>query len=137
MKKIISLSLLVGLFLLPIAAVYSVGEAFEITGLKFCLGGDENRNPINVTDKFSAGTQEVYAWFAWKNAPKSQAIIAKWSFESEDVPILDSPVVLTRKSDQGVLTLKMPKDKTFPAGDYRLDLEADGKVIKSATFKVE
>ena len=114
-------------------------DPFEITDIKFCQNVDKNRNPIDMTSKFPAGTQVIYAWFSWKNAPRSQKIIAGWHYVSEDIHILDTPITLTRRSDQGVLSLRMPKDKSLPEGSYRLDISIDEKtkkVLKSASFTV-
>ncbi|MBI4394932.1 MAG: hypothetical protein HY583_01930 [Candidatus Omnitrophica bacterium] len=125
------------LFLLPIFNLQAAfSESFEITNVKICLKVDRNRNPIHVTNKLPGGTQNVYAWFSWKNAPKSQTITARWHYVSEDIHILDSPVTLTRHSDQGVLILRMPEDKPLPSGMYRMDIEADGKVLNSTSFTV-
>ena len=111
-------------------------DPFEISEVKFCRNVDKNRNPGDVTSKFPQGTQTIYAWFSWKNAPRSQKITAGWHYVSEDIHILDTPITLTRRTDQGVLSLKMPKDKSLPEGSYRLDIAADGKVLKSASFTV-
>ena len=137
MKKLLALPIIVLLILSQSANADAAStEQFEITDLKLCRSTDENRRPINVTSEFPAGTHDIYAWFAWKNAEKNQQITAKWEYASEDIHILDTPVTLTRRSEQGVLSLRMPKEKSLPSGTYRLDIEASGKVLKSASFTV-
>ena len=108
--------------------------AFKITDLKICQDVDKDRNPIKITNEFPAGTSAVYAWFAWEGGKAGFQITAKWHYATEDIHILDFPVTLTRTSDRGVIILRMGTGKTLPPGSYRLDIEAGGKVIKSALF---
>lgn len=121
----------------PLSWAGTPSERFEITDIKLCRNVDENRRPIEITSKFPAGTQTIEAWFAWKNAQSNrEKIIAKWYYTSEDIHILDFPVTLTRRSDSGVILLKLPPGKTLPSGSYRLDIEVGGKTVKSADFTV-
>ena len=112
------------------------GGTFEITNLKLCTGVDENRKPIQITSKFPAGIQTVYGWFSWKEADPNLKMTARWFYETENIHILDFSITLTRRSNEGAVSLQMPGGKNLPDGSYRLDLEVNGKVVKSAAFTV-
>jgi hypothetical protein len=106
----------------------------EIIDAQMSLGLDANRRPVEITSEFPPGTLEVYCWFSWKNANPGLQITARWYYTSGNIHILDYPLTLTRVSDNGALSLRMPPGKTLPAGSYRLDLEVKGKVLKSVSF---
>ena len=107
---------------------------FKITELKLCQEVDKDRNPVKITTEFPAGTNTVYAWFAWKDAERGLKITAHWHYTTENIAILDFSVALNRSADHGVIMLRMGEGKTLPAGSYRLDIEVDSKVIKSISF---
>jgi hypothetical protein len=114
----------------------SVPAAFKIAEVKICADVDDNRQPLGVTSEFPAGTREVYGWFSWKNAAIGLPVLSRWYYETANIQILTLSVALTRVSDHGVVSLKMPEGKTFPSGSYRLDLSVRGKVVKSVPFTV-
>ncbi len=112
------------------------GPVFRLVDVKMAMGADENRNPVDVTNEFPAGTEKIYAAFTWENAESNLQVVARWYYTSEDIHILDSSFTLTRRSEKGVTTLTMPKGKPLPPGDYRLDFEIKGKKANSVEFKV-
>ena len=123
-------------FALPHAESGS-GEPFEITEAVMCADfNKESRKPIAVTSEFPKGTKVVHSWFSWKNAAPGLKFIARWHFVSGNIHILDLPVTLTRHMDHGIVSLEMPKGKTFPAGSYRLDFEYEGRTVKTISFTV-
>lgn len=113
-----------------------LAPSVEITEIKTSLGIDANRRPVDVASEFPTGTNGVYCWFSWKNAPLNLPMKVRWFYTSGDIHILDYPLTLTRVSDNGALSLRMPSGKILPSGSYRLDLEVKGKVIKSISFAV-
>jgi hypothetical protein len=134
-KRIIRTAFVSFTFLLT-ASFALAASSFEITDIKMCKQVGEDRKPMGVTTAFPPGTQTVHAWFAWKNGEPGFKVVAKWNYASENIRILDYPFELTRVADNGIVSLRMPAGKSLPDGTYRLDFEADGKVVKSATFKV-
>ena len=101
-----------------------------------CQSVDANRMPQGITSTFSPDTANVTCRFSWKNAKPNLQLVAKWHYASQNLLILDFPITLTRTSDSGTVSLQMPQGKTLPSGAYRLDLKAEGKVVKSIPFTV-
>lgn len=114
----------------------AVPEGFEISDAKMCAEVNADRKPVRVTSEFPPGTRDVYCWFAWKNARPGLRITSRWYYEAASIHILTLPVSLTRVSDDGVLSLRMPEGKTLPPGSYRLDLSIGKKVLRSVPFTV-
>lgn len=110
--------------------------SLEITEAAMSLGIDADGNPVEVTSEFPLGTETVYCSFSWKGGKPGLTVLARWHYTSGDIRILDTTFNLTRVSDRGVLSLKMPPGKPLPAGEYRLDIESKGKVLKSVSFTV-
>jgi hypothetical protein len=114
----------------------SVPASFKIAEATMCADVDDDRQPLGVTSEFPAGTREVYGWFSWKNAAIGLPVLSRWYYETANIQILTLSVALTRVSDHGAVSLKMPEGKTLPSGSYRLDLSVRGKVVKSVPFTV-
>ena len=89
------------------------GPVFRLVDVKMAMGADENRNPVDVTNEFPAGTEKIYAAFTWENAESNLQVVARWYYTSEDIHILDSSFTLTRRSEKGVTTLTMQKANRF------------------------
>lgn len=111
--------------------------SFQLTEAVMCRELGPDREPVRTSPNFLSGTEKISTCFTWKNAPARMEILARWFYTSEDLFILDLPIVLTRKSNTGLTSLKMASGKTFPPGSYRVDFEARGKVLKSVPFEVE
>lgn len=114
---------------------------FEITDAKTCLEISADRTPVTVVSEFSPQTNQVHCWFAWQNAKRDLKLTARWYNTSEGLHILDFPLTLTRRSDQGAVSLKMPQGRSLPVGAYRVDFSLDSvlgpKVVKSVPFTVQ
>ena len=115
-------------------------DSFEITEAKTCSDVDADLKPVDVSSEFPAGTDHVRCWFSWKNAKRGMKLTARWYNTAEDIHILDYPLTLTRRSDNGIVSLQMSKGKTLPPGSYRVDLATDvrlrSRVVKSVPFTV-
>lgn len=123
--------------LLSISACARPAESFEITDARLtALMSTDQKQPAESTSQFPQGTEAVYCWFSWKGAKPGSKLTARWYYTSGDIHILDYSFPLTRISDKGVLSLKMPPGKFLPPGSYRLDMEIKGRVMKTIPFSV-
>lgn len=111
--------------------------SFEVTEAKMATDVNADRQPLNTTSEFPPGTDQVHCWFAWKNARPGLPLTARWHYQTDRINILNLRVALNRASDTGAFTLRMPPGKTLPPGEYRIELEVKGKLVKSVPFTVQ
>ena len=123
--------------LLASCATLGTRMALRLTDVKMCRGLSETQQPHEVTTTFPAGTEAVYCWFSWQEAPPNTELVSRWTYVTDNLHVLDVPVRLTRDTSSGVFVLRMPAGKPFPGGMYPVELLADGKVIRSVPFNVE
>ena len=136
MKKWLLVSFFIwGIFLNPSVSAAADGD-IQITDIKMARGIDAQYRPLDASKKFSANTDKVYCWFEWKNAQSQSPITAKWTYVTESIPILDYPFSIPRKQGAGGVALAMPEGKTFPPGQYEVQLLQDKKVLKSIKFEI-
>ena len=108
-----------------------------ITDAKMTTGLDEQLMPIQVTSVFPRGTKLVCCWFSWDNATPKMIVKASWNYTIDDILILLYDFKIPRRTGSGGISLTMPEGKVLPVGAYRLDFIANGKILKSLTFKVK
>lgn len=99
-------------------------------------GISDKLKPVGITSVFPAGTSAVNCWFLWNNAKPNTSLLASWRYVTDDVHILDYTFDIPRKSGSGGISLTMPAGKELPAGQYRVDLKKDKRVLRSLNFKV-
>ncbi|MEI7751994.1 MAG: hypothetical protein WCJ71_07890 [Candidatus Omnitrophota bacterium] len=109
----------------------------HITDAKMTTGLDEQLMPLQVTDVFPRTTKLVYCWFSWADATPKMGLKASWNYTIDDIRILLYDVQIPRRAGSGGISLTMPDGKVFPVGAYRLDFIANGKILRSLTFKVK
>ncbi len=112
-------------------------ESFKITDIKMASIMSEQFMPVNPADTFPKGTQRVYCWFRWTGADKNAQIIAKWSYASKNMSIIEHAFALSQKNGSGSILLSMPKKKILPSGSYRIDLSTKEHILKSCKFNIE
>ena len=111
--------------------------ALRLTDVKMCRALNELQKPQGVTTEFPAGTEVVYCWFSWQEAPPNTELVSRWVYVTDNIQVLDVPVRLTRDTSSGVFVLRMPTGKPLPGGMYKVDLMADGTVIRTIPFNVQ
>ena len=111
--------------------------ALQLTDVKMCRGLTDAQEPKDVTTVFPAGTEVVYCWFSWQEAPPNTEVVSRWSYVPDNLQVLDIPVRLTRDTSAGVFVLRMPSGKPLPGGMYQVDLMAHGHILRSIPFNVE
>ncbi|PIY82101.1 MAG: hypothetical protein COX96_06490 [Candidatus Omnitrophica bacterium CG_4_10_14_0_2_um_filter_44_9] len=119
------------------AATKGKTAAIQITDIKMAAGINDDLMPVKTTDTFPKGSSKVYCWFKWRNAKVNTAILVKWEFVTDEIPILDNVVAIPRKEGMGGVSLVMPEGKALPSGEYRIGLILEGRPLKSYSFKVE
>ena len=115
----------------------SIPRPLVITDAKMTTGLDEQLMPLQVTEVFPRDTKLVYCWFSWENAAPKMVMKASWNYTIDDIRILVYDFRLPRRAGSGGISLTMPSGKVFPVGAYRVDFIANGKTLKSVTFKVK
>lgn len=98
---------------------------------------DENRMPVNITGSFPQGTSKVSCWFKWRDAKVNTQVLTKWHYVTDDIPVLDYQFNIPKKEGAGSVALSMPGGKKLPSGSYKVDLIANGRLLRSLKFAVE
>ena len=109
----------------------------EITDAKMSTEFDNQLMPLQVTDVFPRGTARVFCWFSWDNTLPNTPMKAEWYYALDDVHILTYDFKIPRKKGSGGISLIMPSGKVFPVGEYRVDLVAKDRTLRSLTFSVK
>ena len=135
-KRTLSFILLALIFSLFRSPAVAAGGDIQITDIKMAHGIDEKYQPIGTSKDFTGDADKIYCWFEWKNAEAKSPITAKWTYLTEDIPILEYPFSIPRKQGAGGVALDMPQEKTFPAGTYEIQLLQDKKILKSLRFEI-
>ena len=136
MKKTV-LSIFLPVLLLGAASLSSAADtAIQITDIKMAQGIDEKYMPLEPSKNFPDGTAKVFCWFEWKGAQANESLTAKWTYVTENIPILECPLPIPRKQGSGGIALSMPQGKTLPAGLYEVELLFDKKILKSLKFEI-
>ncbi|MFN2572655.1 MAG: hypothetical protein ABR537_13760 [Gemmatimonadales bacterium] len=108
--------------------------------LQTCLAAAADYSPVHPTNVFTTGTPELDAVFRLSPGEHHAKIGARWiavdvgSAAPPNSLAGDNALALDRNTVAGVLRLQLLKG--FPAGNYRLDVTADGKPWKSMAFQV-
>jgi len=137
-RKIITI-LLVILFILPAAYIFlSKPKDIHILDIKMTPTLTvANTEPTDSTNVFPKATEKVYCWFKWKNAKVKSVLNARWLYLTDDIVILNHSFEIPRKESSGGVSLVMPENKPFPAGEYRIELSAGKRLLKTLNFKIE
>ena len=128
--------LLLLLFLINNSPALAADNGIQITDIKMAKGVDEKYMPVGPAKSFPNGTAKVFCWFEWKNAEVKNVLTVKWTYVTESIPILDQSIPMPRKSGSGGVALAMPGEKTFPDGEYEVQLLQDKKVLKTLRFEI-
>lgn len=95
--------------------------------------GVENSEPVGAAEKFPVSTEKVYCFIEATNIPKDMDVTFIWSLAGKE-------------QFKIALPLKMgPRWRTFALknlhgmkGDWKVEIkDADGKLLKDVSFKVE
>lgn len=132
-----ALLLFISALLISLPACAYIGGDISIVDAKIVTAVDERLMPVKVTDIFPRGTTTVSCWIQWKNATINTEIVARWHYVTDDIHILDYPLIIPKKDGTGSVTLTMPNGKELPSGDYKTELFSGKRLLRSLIFKVE
>lgn len=108
------------------------------SNLVISSGIESDYTPINVTNKFSTNTPEIYISGKVNNAPTGTVISGQWFYmDNEPVIFIDeSKYVVQDTTTSFYFSLSIP-DNGWPVGEYSIQLFIDGKIQKTLNFSVE
>jgi len=107
-------------------AGFAIGRAVMGTGVK-------DREPVGVTEVFPATTEKVYCFVEALNVPKDMEISLIWFHGQKEM----RKIGLSLKAGSRWRT-SAHKNLGGLKGDWKVEIkDADGKLLKEVTFKVE
>ncbi len=96
-------------------------------------GSVENREPVGIAASFPATQEKVYCYLEFKDVPQDITITYVWTLGQNDMGKVTQQV---KKSSRWRTWAN--KSLGGMKGDWKVDvLDESGRVLKSATFKVE
>lgn len=134
-KRSFCVALAIGALFLS-APSFSENAGIVITDIKTAEGISEKFEPVKPSKNFRKGSTKVFCWFSWRDNDLKLPVTAKWTYVTDDIHILDYNVPIARTNGSGGTSFSMPAGKELPSGEYRVDLMADQKILKSASFTV-
>jgi len=131
--------------LLSLAALVAAGApraaaAQSGASLQTCLAAAADYSPVYPTVVFPVTSHELDAVFRLGQGEHYKKLSARWiavdvgSVAPQNSLAGTNNLTLNKNTTAGVLRLELMKG--FPAGNYRLDVTADGKPWKSVVFQV-
>lgn len=108
----------------------------RIAEMKIATAIDENLMPVKALYAFPKETSKVYCWFKWRNAKAGTVILADWHYVTDDIPVLNTAILIPTKIGVGSVSLTMPEGKTLPPGLYRVELFLGKQSLRNLFFKV-
>jgi hypothetical protein len=108
--------------------------AEEMTVARAVVGtGVDKMEPVGAAETFPAATEKVYCFIEVNNIPKDTDLSFVWSLGGKEVRKLDLPVKAGPKWRTWAY-----KNLGGQKGDWKVEIkDAEGKVLKEVTFKVE
>lgn len=113
------------------------GGGFKLVDAKMASGVDENILPQGAADIFPKEQSKLSCWFKWQGAEINTEIITKWHYITDDVHIADHAFVISKKDGAGSVEITMPEGRTFPQGQYKVDIVFGKQILKSLRFKIQ
>jgi len=105
---------------------FTIGRAVMGTGV-------ENREPMGVSEVFPATTEKVYCFLEATNIPKDMEISITWFHGQKEMRKINLPL----KAGSRWRTYAQ-KNLGGLKGDWKVEIkDAEGKLLKDLTFKVE
>jgi len=123
------------LFLLTSCGLQQTGR-FRLIDAKIATAVDENLAPLQVSDNFPKSQSSLSCWIKWQDAETNTQLLTKWHYVTDDVHISDHIFVIPKKDGVGSVEISMPEGKTFPQGQYRVDIVLGKRILKRLTFSI-
>jgi len=108
----------------------------EVEDAVVCKNIDSNYAPIDPTDIFPSGTDEIYISIKFKNFTNKDSLKVVWKYveTGEDISTQEfSP----QESGSGYHSFIIRVAEGFPSGRYNVKLYFNGNLYKSSDFTVQ
>ncbi len=109
-------------------------STFKINQIILCSQLNVNNNAVNPTTKFNSSTPEIHAVIQFTGNTNKDLTVS-WIYTNWNRTITSDKYNFTDDRGIGVVSLSKP-DNGWPAGNYKIVFELDGKLIDSKTFTV-
>ena len=109
-------------------------EAAALTIARAVVGtGVENSEPVGAAETFPASTEKVYCFIEATNIPEDTEVTFVWSQAGKELSTFNLPLKMGSRwrtyAYKNIYGMK---------GDWKVEIkDADGKLLKDITFKVE
>ena len=108
----------------------------EVEGAVVCKNVDSNYAPIDPTDIFPSGTNEIYISIKYKNFTNKDSLKVVWKYieTGEDISTQEfNP----QESGSGYHSFNIRLAEGFPSGRYNVKLYFNGNLFISSDFTVQ
>jgi len=137
------LSFILAMVLLPATLIFSTGcegevsfTTAELSEATMALGVDNQNKPVDPTNVFKPGTEEIFCSARLSNAPSDTEINSVWIYVTADNYEIDSFAINTDGNRYLQFSMNRPTSG-WPEGDYKLVLYIDGEEAVSLPFSVQ
>mgnify|MGYP002639142453 CR=1 FL=1 len=114
----------------------SSSSSFKITDVILSDRVDANNNAINPSNSFDTRTSEIFAVIKYQGGT-SKDLFVSWIYKNWNRTISrDAYNFTANKGGIGVASITKPTND-WPAGNYLVELEMEGTVIKELPFTIE
>jgi hypothetical protein len=112
---------------------------FAITDAQICTKLDADNKPVDPGFTFpSASTTKLYCWLSYSGAnPGTSEMKIQWYYEGESIT---EPTTVVAKEINGTAAFHIEMVEgagSFPAGAYKTEIYAGGKLVKTLVFNLE
>ncbi|MCE5282918.1 MAG: S-layer homology domain-containing protein, partial [Deltaproteobacteria bacterium] len=122
----------------PTSSPSPTSAALRITKASICTQLDADNQPVDPGTTFSASsTTKLYCWLSYTGGtPGKSELMVTWFYEGESIT---DPTTVQIKQANGTAAFHIEMAEagsTFPAGSYKAELYADGKLAMTAEFQL-
>lgn len=130
-------------FLVPVIVCATAFAEPEFGSVTICKGvSDERFYPVDASDTFSTDTPVLHSVVTIKDAMPGTKVTGVWiAVEAASVPAnnqIESMDLEFKEAGTSNAHFQLRKpEKGWPVGKYKFDVYLDGKLVGSASFKVQ
>lgn len=113
----------------PTAGTVVIGDVAELGEIEWAREIDPETNaPARRATGFVTTDPAIHAVVPVVRILQGTVVAARWSFNGEPVPVLDSEVTADRSYERGwiAFSLTKPADQIWPTGEYAITILVNG-----------
>jgi len=110
-------------------------DTLEITKIVLCESVAQDFTPIEATDVFSEGTEEIFLSVRFDNITPENILKAEWYYYGNS-EIISVQEFQTDKILSGYNSFNIKVKEGFPPGDYKVSVFLDDELLKVIEFTV-